>query len=86
MSLNQNRPYRFASKKERFHSNHDGFNDQYRHLENVERKKSVLPMNSKHAEAQMQSHQKDIANKLTNIFRKTDLNLRVRHDSRIKNI
>jgi hypothetical protein len=53
MSLNASRPYNFSRLKERTFSNHDGHNDQYRHFENVERKKEALPKNSKHAAADM---------------------------------
>ena len=53
MSLNSTRPYNFSQLKQRTFSNHDGHNDQYRHYENIERKKEVLPTNSKHAAREM---------------------------------
>ena len=58
MSLNSTRPYNFSQLKQRTFSNHDGHNDQYRHYENMERKKEVLPTNSKHAAREMVLQQK----------------------------
>jgi hypothetical protein len=55
MNLNANRPYSYISWVEREASNHDGINDQYRHLENVERRKENLPKNSKNAAREMEN-------------------------------